>query len=108
VSAFLQYGNADAKVSPFTRHLGGGIVVEGLLAGRPHDAIGVAATSARFSDDPYAGFQENAETAVELYYKISVKRFLSIVPDFQFIHHPGGLRSQQDAVVLTPRLNISF
>jgi porin len=108
VSAFLQYGNADAKVSPFTRHLGGGVVLESLFAGRPHDAIGVAATSARFSDDPGAGFQENMETAVELYYKISVKRFLSIVPDFQFIHNPGGLRHQQDAVVLTPRLNISF
>jgi carbohydrate-selective porin OprB len=108
LSAFLQYGHANGEVSRFTQHLGGGIVLEGPFAARPHDAIGVGATSGRFTDDPDAGFEENAELAVDLYYKISVKRHVSLVPDLQFIHHPGGLRSQEDAVVLTPRLNISF
>jgi carbohydrate-selective porin OprB len=35
-------------------------------------------------------------------------RHISLVPDVQYVHHPGGLRSQQDAVVLTPRINVSF
>jgi carbohydrate-selective porin OprB len=108
LSAFLQYGHANGEVSRFTRHLGGGIVLEGPFAARPHDAIGVGATSARFTDDPYAGFEENAELTLEFYYKISLMRHISLVPDVQYVHHPGGLRSQQDAVVLTPRINVSF
>jgi porin len=108
LSAFLQYGRANGEVSTFARHLGGGIVLESPFAARPHDAIGVAATSARFTDDPYAGFEENAELAFELYYKVSIQRHVSLLPDFQFIHHPGGLRSQQDAFVMTPRVSISF
>ncbi len=108
LSAFLQYGHANAEVSRFTHHLGGGIVLESPFAARPHDAIGLAATSGRFTDDPNAGFEENAELAVELYYKISVKRHISLVPDLEFIHNPGGLRSQRDALVLTPRLSIAF
>jgi porin len=108
LSAFLQYGQANGEVSRFTRHLGGGIVLESPFAARPHDAIGLAATSARFTDDPSAGFQENAELAVELYYKVSLKWHISVVPDLQFIHHPGGLRSQHDALVLTPRISIAF
>jgi carbohydrate-selective porin OprB len=108
LSAFLQYGRANGEVSRFTQHLGGGFVLDSPFAARPHDAIGLAATSASFTEDPSAGFQENAETAVELYYKISIKSHISLIPDLQFIHHPGGLRSQGDALVLTPRLSMSF
>lgn len=108
LSAFLQYGHASGEVSRFTHHLGGGIVLDSPFAARPHDAIGVGATSGRFTDDPDAGFQEDAELAVELYYKISVRQHIALVPDLQYIHHPGGLRHHRDALVLTPRISISF
>ena len=108
LDAFLQFGLANGEVSRFTRHIGGGIVFQSLFAARAHDALGIAATSARFTDDPDAGYQYDAELAVETYYKVSLGKFVSVVPDVQFIHHPGGLRSLDDAFVFTPRLIVSF
>jgi porin len=108
LSAFLQYGHAHGDVSPFTHHLGGGLVLTRPLARRSHDSAGLGATWVRFSEEPAAGFQRSGEFALESYYKIHLTRFLSLVPDLQFIHNPGGLSCQQDSVVLTPRLNVSF
>lgn len=108
LTAFLQYGRANGDVSRFTRHIGGGIVFTGPFAARSHDAIGLAVTSVRFTDDPYAGYQYPYELVTEAYYKISLLRFFSLVPDAQFIRHPGGIVVQKDAFVLTPRINISF
>jgi porin len=108
LSAFLQYGHANGDVSPFTHHLGGGLVLTRPLAPRPHDSVGLGTTWVRFSEAPEAGFQQSGELILEAYYKIRLTRFLSLVPDLQFIHNPGGLRCQQDSVVFTPRLNVSF
>ena len=84
------------------------MVLQSPFAARPHDAFGIAATSARFTDDPDAGYQYHAELAIEAYYKLGLGKFVSLAPDVQFIHHPGGLLCQKDALVLTPRLTLSF
>jgi porin len=107
LSMFLQYGSANAEISPFTRHLGGGIVLESPFAVRPNDAIGFGITSVRFTDADEAGFERDHEVAAEIYYRVSLTRFLSLVPDFQFIRNPGGARSN-DAFVFTPRVTLSF
>lgn len=108
LSLFLQYGNASGDVSRFTRHLGAGFVLNGPLNSRSHDAFGMAATTVQFTPIPDAGFQYHSELATEAYYKLTLGRYFSLVPDLQLIHHPGGLLTQKDAVVLTPRVNISF
>ena len=46
--------------------------------------------------------------AIETFYKAQISHDLAISPDMQFIHNPGGLRSQRDSVVFTPRLTLSF
>jgi carbohydrate-selective porin OprB len=61
-----------------------------------------------FCNSPAAGFDYHTEVAVEAYYKISIKSWIALQPDPQYIRHSGGLRSQSDAVVATPRLVISF
>ena len=109
LSAFLQYGHANGELNCFRRHVGVGGVLESPFAVRPHDALGLALTSVGLSDEPEAGFQlHGAETTLELYYKLNIRPFLSIVPDLQYIHNAGGIRSQGNAVVVTPRLVISF
>jgi porin len=108
LDAFLQFGLANGDVSRFTRHIGGGIVLQGPFSSRPHDSLGLASTSARFTDAHDAGYQYDAELAVETYYKLGLGKYVSLVPDVQFIHHPGGLLLQKDALVLTPRLALSF
>jgi porin len=107
ISMFLQYGSANAEVSPFTRHLGGGVVLESPLASRPNDAIGFGITSVRFTDADEPGFERDHEAVAEIYYRVALTRFLSLVPDFQFIRNPGGARSN-DAFVFTPRVTLSF
>lgn len=108
VSVFLQYGHANGDVSSFTQHLGGGLVVSHPIARRAHDSLGLGATWVRFSAEPAAGFQQSGELAIETFYKIRVARPLSLSPDVQFVHHPGGLRCQHDSVVFTPRLTLTF
>lgn len=49
VSTFLQLGWAEGRVSGFTRHIGGGAILEGPLRRRSQDSIGLAATWVRFS-----------------------------------------------------------
>lgn len=108
LSAFFQYGQANGEVSSMTRHAGGGVVWQGLLRARMNDSLGLGATWVRLSDEPEAGFEEARELALEVFYKLQIRSYLSISPDVQFIHHPGGLHGTQDAVVLTPRVRLSF
>lgn len=108
VSVFLQYGRASGDVSRFSQHLGGGVVWQSPFHKRPQDGLGVGTTWARFTEAPEAGFEQNDELALEGYYKLHIIRGVTVMPDIQFIHHPGGLRCQRDAVVLTPRIVLSF
>lgn len=108
VSGFLQLGTADGRVNPFERHLGAGTVLQGTRHKRTQDSIGVAITWVRFSTEPAASFDYRGEFILESYYKAAITKHLSFVQDFQFVHHPGGLRSNPDCPVVTPRLVASF
>ncbi len=108
VSTFVQFARTSGTVSPFTQHLGGGAVWQAPLASRPHDGLGFAATWAKFSPQPAAGFDYQGELVAEGYYKLAFSRYISLVPDVQFLHHPAGLRTNDDVAVFTPRLDISF
>lgn len=108
VSAFLQLGLADGHVSPYEHHLGAGAVLQGPFHKRPQDSIGVAETWVRFSSQPAAGFDLSGELILETYYKVPIGKHIAFVQDFQFLHHPGGLRSNPDCPIITPRLMVSF
>ena len=108
LATFFQIGYAQGQVSPFTRHLGGGAVLQAPFGSRTQDSIGIAATSVRFSSRPGAGFELGGELVLEGYYKATIGKHLALVQDFQFLHHPGGMRANRDCPILTPRLVISF
>lgn len=108
LSTFLQLGWAEGRVSGFTHHAGAGAILEGPLRRRSQDSIGLAATWVRFSSEPQAGFDLRSEFVVESYYKVPFNRHIALVQDFQFLHHPGGLRANRDCPVITPRLVVSF
>ena len=108
LSGFVQAGWAEGRVSSFTHHLGGGAVLQGPFRKRSQDGIGVAATWVRFSSQPAAGFNLPGELTVETYYKVAINRHVALAPDFQFLHHPGGLLVHPDCPVITPRLVVSF
>jgi carbohydrate-selective porin OprB len=95
-------------VSPFARHVGGGAVLQGTWGRRAQDSIGMAATRVRFSTQPGAGFETDNEFVIESYYKAFLTRHLSLVPDFQLIHHPGGSLGHPDCPIFTSRFVASF
>jgi porin len=108
VSAFFQIGSANGELSPFERHIGGGAVLQGTWGNRPQDSIGVAATGVRLSPQPTTGIGTGKELVLESYYKVFLTRHFSLVPDFQFIHHPGGSLAHADCPIFTSRFVASF
>ena len=108
LAMFAQYGWADAAVSPVEQHLGAGLTWTGLIPGRDSDVLGLAATYARLSKAPGAAFDAYDEVVVELFYKVQVLTWLSVKPDLQYIHNPGGLKDRDDALAATLRVQIDF
>lgn len=106
IGVFLQYGYADARISEFEHHVGGGIVCRGIVPGRGGDAFGFGVTWVRLSGD--ADFDQHSETAFELFYQAEVLPWLIVQPDLQFIRNPGGTSENRNALVGTLRFGIEF
>lgn len=104
---FAQYGYADADVSAVEHHLGAGVQWVGLIPERDSDVVGLMASYAALSDEPGAGFTDDTELAVELFYKAQITPWLSLKPDIQYIANPGGA-GLDDAWVTTLRLELIF
>ena len=107
IGLFAQFGLADEDLSAIEHHLGLGIQWEGALPGRDEDVLGLMASYAGLSGEPGAGFTEDAELAIELFYSIEICPNLSLKPDLQYIANPGGA-GLDDAWVLTLRVEAAF
>ncbi len=105
---FLQYGHTDGNVSNITDQFGAGLTWVGPYTKKNPDTIGIGVTAARLTDEPGAGFTENAETSIETFYNFQATTYLSIKPDLQYIINPGGDESIDNALVLTVRLTLAF
>ena len=108
VYAFLQYGHTDGNVSEITDQFGAGLSWVGPYTKKNPDTVGIGVTAARLSDEPGAGFTENAETSIETFYNFQATPYLSIKPDLQYIIHPGGDENIDNALVFTVRLTMAF
>ncbi len=108
VNMFAQYGYADQRVSEIEHHIGTGLTVNGLIPGRDDDLLGLMASYAHLSDKTGAGFTEDFELAIELFYKAQVNGSFSLKPDLQYIIHPGGDASLNDVMVVTLRGELTF
>ncbi|MBI3474318.1 MAG: carbohydrate porin [Acidobacteria bacterium] len=106
-SMFFQFGQADGQVSQLTKHVGGGATLQAPLARRSQDSLGFAFTRVAFTSAPGTG-NFTSELVLEGYYKVAIAKHVALVQDFQFLHHPGGLSSNPDCPILTPRLVVSF
>lgn len=107
LSGFIQFGWADGRSSRITEHVGGGVVVRGPWSVGSHDSAGAAATWVRFSR-VWEDSEPGGELTLELYYKLAFNQHFALVPDFQYIHIPGGLRGEHDCPVVTSRFVISY
>ncbi len=107
LDAFLQLGEADGAVSPFTSHLGAGLVwVDPTATG--DDYLGLGVSRAGLSDQPGAGFTTATETAIELFYGFAPAPWMRVKPDLQYVMNPGGDATRDDAWIATLRATVSI
>jgi porin len=86
--AFVQYGWAPPDRNPATQYLGAGVVYKGLIPRRDEDTCGLGMAKVYFSDRlPDVG----SETAIELFYKVRLGKYVSLQPDLQYIAQPSGI-----------------
>lgn len=104
VRTFLDHGLTGSSVSKIDRHFGWGVTWTGPAAARPHDIIGLGAEYAHISAQ--AGLPYPYELSLESLYQIQLTRWATLMPDLQYIVHPGG--RYPNALVGTLHLTVHF
>jgi porin len=111
LSAFVQLGLGDGRVTQVGGYLGGGFTFTAPFAGRAQDEVGLAVASA-VSGSHYdraqaaAGTPGTSETTLELSYLAQLCSWLAVQPDVQLVIHPGGTSTRRNA--LAPGLRIAL
>ena len=120
-------GGADSGISVYSRvsaspsdrnlvdfYVDGGIVVSGLVPGRPDDKFGAGFIYSQFSrgvqafDSDLVAFgsatavQRDFEANLELNYQFQITKNWTLQPNMQFIWHPNG-DADRDAMVVGVR-----
>lgn len=107
IGVYAQLGTADDDVSSVDQHIGAGLQWVGPFTSRQNDVFGVGLSRVEFSSVTGSPFTASNETAVELFYKSPVAKWLTLQADLQQIDNPGGLGSD-DALVATIRATFHF
>lgn len=101
--AFAQYGWAPPDRNPATQYIGAGVVYKGLIPRRDNDTCGLGMGKVYFSDRlPDVG----SETAIELFYKARLGKYVFVQPDLQYISRPSGI--YRDAFVAGMRFQMAM
>lgn len=108
--AFVRVGEANEELNAIRNYLGAGFVVEALFRSRPDDQFGIAVASAGVGQ-PYREQLQNSgeetsrrETIWELSYRVMLSDQIAIQPDVQWIDSPATMKSVDDALVFTLRV----
>lgn len=120
VRVFLNGVYADRRTSTLDSQIAAGALYGGPCAGRPHDEVGLAIgrthVNSRVADvetlqnvvgQGPVGVQ-NAEYVGELFYKAQATGWLTLRPDVQYIHDPGGVAKNADDLVVGFRVSVNF
>lgn len=114
LSGFAQLGVASPSTNRFGAYGGAGLVATGWLFGQDADQLGVSVASAR-QGSTYrrnAGIagspSTRAETTWELGYLHTLKSWLTLEPDIQFVTHPDADPARRGALVLQLRSEITI
>lgn len=88
--------------------MGLGISLSDLFLPGRDDVLGAGISWVGLSDTAGAGFSEDSETALELYYGFSLLPGIRLKPDLQYVHDPGGDAALDDAWILTLRMSATL
>ena len=120
MSVFLNATQADTRTSTLDNQVAAGLVDIGPFDARPLDGIGLAVGRTEVNDRVTRGqrLQNHAglgpvpiqgpEYATELFYSLHVVRGMTLRPNVQYIHDPGGTSENSDAVILGLKTVVDF
>jgi len=108
LGVFGRFGYANSDLNPIGNFWSLGLQYQGLLDGRDDDVLGVGFAQGIFSDYAGAGYTENHENALEVYYNAQVTPWLSLSPSIQHISNTGGDETVKDAVLFGLRAQVTF
>jgi porin len=94
-----------SSVNTMPYFVGGGLSYQGLIPGRDNDIVSTGVIFGSFSRNIP---RTTAETMIEVNYQITLKRWLSIMPDMQYVIRPSGSSAIRNAFVLGTEVTISF
>lgn len=96
---WLRGGVANPHAQPIAAYVGGGIVQQGAIPGRPDDRLGFAIAHAIIGTPAVSAMGlHHAETSFEATYQVKVSSRFVLQPDVQYIHHPAGVAHAKDSV----------
>jgi porin len=101
-----RYGWASDQVNDVTDFWSLALQYQGLLEGRDDDLLGLGFAQGAFSED--AGYVDDYESVLELYYNAQIAPWMGISPSIQYITDPGGSGMANDAVVIGLRAQTAF
>jgi porin len=108
LGAFFRYGNADGKRNDLTSFWSTGFQYKGLLEDRDEDVLGVGFAHGTFSNSAADIFNDDFESAIEVYYSLKVTKWFVVSPDFQYVFNPGGNKDIPNATVIGARVQMTF
>jgi len=115
LTVFARTGFSPADRSAYSQTANLGVTYTGLFPGRDGDMIGLAAAWAHVSSDRRKGEQASGaivssarEVVVEGSYKLLASRHWEVIPNVQWISHPGGSSTRDAALVLGVRTHFFF
>jgi porin len=112
LGVFARFGYANSDLNELGNFWSLGFQYQGPIDGRDCDVLGLGFARGIFSDyagaNDGAGYTDDCENALELYYNTQIAPWLNISPSVQYISNPGGNRAVSDAVVLGLRVQMIF
>jgi porin len=120
LSVFLNAAQADKRTSTLDNQVAAGLLYVGPFAARPLDGLGLAVGRTEVNDRVTRGQRlqnkaglgpvpiQGPEYAAELFYSLHVIRGMTLRPNVQYVHDPGGTSENSDAVILGLKTVIDF
>lgn len=113
LDAFVRAGLSDGHTTPFTGGWQAGLLISGVLSGRPDSQLSLGANQARLSRGYWlaeAATRQHVrrhETGLELTYSDRLAPWLTIQPDAQYVRSAVRAGGSRDALVFTLRLTVA-
>jgi porin len=108
LTVFVNVTYTDHRTSTIDDQISTGLWWKGIIPALPDDVLGIGISRTHVNPlvargellDPTGPPVQHSEYATEVYYSLHPFNWVEMRPNFQLIHHPGGVQNAQDIGVL--------